>query len=110
MTKTNPDDQPIVFLSISSDKMSLRDLMTYVQNYMKDKFSTISGVGEIFLGGFTDRNLRIWVDANKLDQYQLTIGDIVNAVQEEHQEMPAGRIEAKEKEFNVRVMGEALTT
>jgi len=110
VTKTNPDDQPIVFLSISSDKMSLRDLMTYVQNNIKDKFSAISGVGEIFLGGFIDRNLRIWVDADKLDQYQLTVGDVVSAVQEEHQEMPAGRIEAKEKEFNVRVMGEALTT
>ena len=110
VTKTNPDDQPIVFVSISSDKMSLRDLMTYVQNHVKDQFSTISGVGEIFLGGFVDRNLRIWVDADKLDQYQLTVGDVINAVQEEHQEMPAGRIEAKEKEFNVRVMGEALTT
>ncbi|MDP2921808.1 MAG: efflux RND transporter permease subunit, partial [Candidatus Omnitrophota bacterium] len=110
VTKTNPDDQPIIFLSIYSEKMSLRDLMTYVQNHVKDKFSTISGVGEIFLGGFVDRNLRIWVDADKLDQYQLTVGDIVSAVQEEHQEIPAGRIEAKEKEFNIRVMGEAMTT
>jgi len=110
VTKTNPDDQPIIFLSIYSDKMSLRDLMTYVQNHLKDKFSIISGVGEIFLGGFVDRNLRIWVDADKLDEYQLTVGDIINAVQEEHKEMPAGRIEAREKEYNVRVMGEALTT
>jgi len=110
VTKTNPDDQPIVFISVLSDKMSLRDLMTYVQNHVKDKFSTISGVGEIFLGGFVDRNLRIWVDADKLDSYQLTVGDVVNAVQEEHKEIPAGRIEAKEKEFNVRVMGEAMTT
>ncbi|MCX5693144.1 MAG: efflux RND transporter permease subunit [Candidatus Omnitrophica bacterium] len=110
VTKTNPDDQPIVFLTVLSDNMSLRDLMTYVQNHVKDKFSTISGVGEIFLGGFVDRNLRIWVDADKLDSYQLTVGDVVNAVQEEHKEMPAGRIEAKEKEFNVRVMGEAMTT
>ncbi|MDO8602247.1 MAG: efflux RND transporter permease subunit [Candidatus Omnitrophota bacterium] len=110
VTKTNPDDQPILFLSISSDKMPLRDLITYVQNHIKDKFSTISGVGDIFLGGFVDRNLRIWVDANKLDKYQLTVQDVINAVQQEHKEMPAGRIEAKDKEFNIRVMGEALTT
>lgn len=110
VTKTNPDDQPIVFLSISSDKMSLRDLITYVQNHVKDKFSTISGVGDIFLGGFVDRNLRIWIDADKLDNYQLTVQDVINAVGEEHKEMPAGRIEAKDKEFNVRVMGEAMTT
>ncbi len=110
VTKTNPDDQPIVFLSISSDKMPVRDLMSYVQNHIKDQFASISGVGEIFLGGFIDRNLRIWVDANKLDSYQLTVQDIISAVQQEHKEMPAGRIEAKEKEFNVRVMGEAITT
>lgn len=109
INKTNPDDQPIVWITVSSEKMPLRDLMAYVQNNIKDRFASISGVGEIFLGGYIDPNLRIWVDADKLDAYQLSIQDVIDAVNTQHEEMPAGRIETKDKEYNVRVMGEAST-
>ena len=108
--KTNPDDQPIVWITFSSDTMSLRDLMAYVQNNVKGRFAGIKGVGDIFLGGYVDPNLRIWVDREKLDAYQLSVSDVKNAVQNQHAEVPAGRIETKEKEYNVRVMGEAATT
>ena len=110
VSKVNPDDHPILMLSVSSSKLPLKDLMTYVQDHLKNQFATISGVGDIFLGGFLDRNLRIWVDADKLEAYQLTVQDVIDAVEAEHEEVPAGRIETPSNEFNVRVMGEASTT
>jgi len=110
ITKVNPEDNPIVMLTISSATRPLPELMSYIDNNIKDRFTTISGVGDVFLGGYVDRNLRIWVDQNKLDEYQLTVQDVINSVEQEHKEMPAGRLETKTKEFNVRVMGEAATT
>jgi len=110
VSKVNPEDHPILMLSVSSDTLPLKDIMTYVQNHLKNQFATISGVGDIFLGGFVDRNLRIWVDADKLEAYQLTVQDVIDAVKAEHGEVPAGRIETPSSEFNVRVMGEASTT
>ncbi len=109
VTKVNPEDSPILMLAVSSDTLPVRDIMTYVQDHLKDQFATINGVGDIFLGGFADRNLRVWVDANKLEAYQLTVQDVIDAVKTEHEEVPAGRIETPVKEFNVRVMGEAGT-
>lgn len=108
VTKSNPEDQPIMWITVTGD-VPLRDLMDFVQNHLKDRFSTISGVGEVFLGGFLERNLRVWIDSKKLEEYQLTVQDIINAIDEGHAEIPAGRIETPEKEFNVRSMGEALT-
>ncbi|MDD3905385.1 MAG: efflux RND transporter permease subunit [Candidatus Omnitrophica bacterium] len=110
VTKVNSEDHPILMLAVSSDGRPLRDIMTYVQDHLKNQFATINGVGDIFLGGFVDRNLRVWVDANKLEAYQLTVQDVIDAVKSEHEELPAGRIETPIKEFNVRVMGEAATT
>lgn len=107
--KTNPDDQPIVWLTFSSGTMPTRDLMAYVQDHVKDRFTSIAGVGDVFLGGYIDPNLRIWVDQNKLDENQLSVRDVVSAVQNQHEEVPAGRIETKDQEFNVRVMGEAAS-
>ncbi len=106
VVKLNPQDQPIMWLGVSGD-LPKRELMEYVQDHLKDQFQTISGVGEIFLGGFLERNLRVWVDANKLEANQLTISDVVQAIQKEHAEIPAGRIETTKQELNVRSMGEA---
>ena len=108
VTKVNPSDHPILMISIASATRSSPELMTYVQDHVKDRFTTIKGVGDIFFGGFVDRNMRIWIDADKLNASQLTVQDVINAVQAEHEEKPAGRIETPANEYNVRVMGEAL--
>lgn len=106
VAKVNPTDQPIIWLGLSGDRTP-REMMSYVQDTLKDRFQTISGVGDIFLGGYIERNLRVWVSSKKLDQYQLTVNDVINAIQTNHVEIPAGRIETSEKEMNVRAMGEA---
>ena len=107
ITKSNPEDQPIMWVGVASTGPQLRDLMEFVENQVKDRFKTIPGVGDIFLGGFRDRNLRVWLDTKKLDAYQLTVEDIMTAIQQEHVEMPAGRLETEQHESNVRAMGEA---
>lgn len=104
--KFNPEDQPIMWIGVTSDK-PVRELMDYVDRHLKDRFKTIPGVGEIMLGGFLERNLRVWLDTEKLLQYQLTVEDVVNAIQTEHIEIPAGRLETDVKESAVRAMGEA---
>ena len=106
--KLNPQDQPIMWIGVSGD-IPKRQLMEYVQDHLKDQFQTIQGVGEIFLGGFLERNLRLWIDAQKLEAYQLTVEDVIQAIQREHTELPAGRIETKTQEINVRAMGEATS-
>lgn len=104
--KVNPQDQPIMWLGVGGD-VPARDLMEYVQDQLKDRFQTINGVGEIILGGFVERNLRVWIDADKLQAYQLTVDDVVSSIEREHSEVPAGRIETAKQELNVRSMGEA---
>ena len=109
ITKTNPEDQPIMFLAVSSTKMQPKDLMKFVRDRLKDKFSTVSGAGEIFLGGYVEPNLRVWVKNKDLDKYELAVGDVLNTIQNEHSELPAGQIETDRREVDVRTMGEAKT-
>jgi len=106
--KMNPEDQPIIWIALSTTH-SVRTLMEFVDKNVKDRFKTIPGVGEVFLGGYVDPNLRIWIDTQKLAQYELTVHDVISAIQNEHLEIPAGKFETVTKEANVRVMGEAHT-
>ena len=108
ITKTNPEDQPILWVMVTADeKIPLYQQMIYARNTLKDQLSSLGGVGNIVLGGYVDPNLRIIVDEKKMYQYELTSGDILSAIQAEQIEQPAGRIENPLKEFNIRVLGEA---
>ncbi len=109
ITKTNPEDQPIMWLGVSSNKRSLRDLIVYIDLNLRDQFQILPGVGEIILSGFSERNLRLWVDNSKLKEYELTILDLQKAIETEHTEIAAGYIENATHELNVRVMGESYS-
>ncbi|MCA8937760.1 MAG: efflux RND transporter permease subunit [Planctomycetes bacterium] len=105
--KSNPEDRPIMYISLSGPyaRQKLADIVRY---RVKEKLQTLEGVGEVTLGGYLERNVRIWVDADKLDAKGLTVSDLIAALRREHVELPAGRIETSGREVNVRVLGEAL--
>ncbi|HEX2695137.1 MAG TPA: efflux RND transporter permease subunit, partial [Acidobacteriota bacterium] len=66
------------------------------------------GVGEITMMGVQNRNIRVWLDAALLDEKGLAVNDVILALQREHVELPAGRLETPGREVNVRVLGEAV--
>lgn len=107
VSKTNPEDQPIMWVGLSGpfSPQMLADTSRYT---VKEKLQTIAGVGELNVGGFPDRNVRVWVDAERLEGRGLTVQDVLSALQRQHVELPAGRIEAEGREITVRVLGEAL--
>jgi multidrug efflux pump len=107
ISKTNPEDQPIMWVGLSGP-FAPQVLSDYARYRIKEKLQTVEGVGEVMMGGALERNVRIWVDAGKLDAQGLTVTDVISALQREHVELPAGRIETEGREVNVRVMGEAL--
>ena len=106
ISKVNPEDQPIIWIGVSGDR-PLREMTEYVRDHLKDQFSVIPGVGEVFLGGFVEPAVRVWLDANKLDALQMTAEDVMAAIQSQHMELPAGRLTTEQTERNVRVLGEA---
>lgn len=106
VTKSNPEDQPIIWLALSGTR-PVRELMSFTRDYLKNQFQTVSGVGEVFLGGYLEPNVRIWIDEEKLRQHQIIAKDVFDAVAIQHIEKPAGRLETPTRENAVRVMGEA---
>jgi multidrug efflux pump len=107
ISKSNPEDQPIIAISLAGP-FPQRVLSDYVRYGLREKLQTIPGVGEITFMGALDRNVRVWLDASKLDEKGLTVTDVITALQREHVELPAGRLETPGREVNIRVLGEAL--
>ena len=108
VTKTNPEDQPILWMALSGDR-PLKEITRYISETLKNEFTTVAGVGEVRLGGFVDPNLRVWLDSKKMQEKELTVEDVLNAIGSQHADLPAGYIDTGPKEINVRVYGEAST-
>jgi multidrug efflux pump len=106
VSKTNPEDQPIMWVGLSGP-YSPQMLADYARYRVKEKLQTVPGVGEIQTQS-VERNIRIWIDSDKLDERRVTASEVLRAIQQQHVELPAGRIETSGREVNVRVLGEAF--
>ncbi len=107
LTKTNPNDQPIIYTAAYSEGgASLRDVVLFVRDHLRDRMTTIPGVGDVFLGGYVDPQMRIWLDPARMNRLQISVQDIANAVNNQHQLVPSGYQDLGPKETFVRVQSE----
>ncbi len=104
--KQNPEEDPILILSVYADA-PIGELLDWTQNTLLDQIRFLPGVGTIDIGGFSERNLRIWFKADKLKQYELTVSDVLDALRAQHLESAAGQFTEGERELRVRWRGEA---
>jgi hydrophobe/amphiphile efflux-1 (HAE1) family protein len=107
--KINPEDFPIMWLSVSNPNMSLQQLMIFVKDEIRDRLTTVPGVGSLWTPGYLEPNLRVWVDNQALKRFALSPLDVVNTIRAEHLEPPSGRTEFNKREYSLRTMGEATT-
>ncbi len=107
ITKTNPNDQPIMWASLySPERQTLRDISLLVRNKIKGMLTTVEGVGDVRLGGYLEPQMRIWFNPVEMKKRQITASDIVEAINKEHQLAPTGYQDKKDRETYVRVMSE----
>jgi HAE1 family hydrophobic/amphiphilic exporter-1 len=103
--KVDPDATPVLWLSLYGNK-SVRELSTYADEVLKEQVQRIEGVGATRIFGLRLRQVRIWLDVNRLKAYGITSADVTRALQRENLELPAGRIESDTKEYSIKVKGE----
>src|ERR1700712_474080 len=80
----------MVMAFVSTDgSMGRYDLANYVASKVEDPISRIDGVGTVTLFG-SQFAMRIWLDATKLNNYQLTPLDVTNAVAAQNVQVAGG--------------------
>ncbi|MEZ5560979.1 MAG: efflux RND transporter permease subunit, partial [Pseudomonadales bacterium] len=103
VAKQDSDARPIMYVSLSSDQMSMMELDDYAERYIVDRFAILPGVASVSVNGGGRPSMRIWLDRLALAARNLTASDIVAALRRENLELPAGRIESGAREFRVRI-------
>lgn len=81
----------VVGIINTDGSMSQDDIADYIGSNLKDPLSRTAGVGDVQLFG-AQYAMRIWMDPNKLNNFQLTPIDIVNAIKAQNSQVAAGQL------------------
>ncbi|MBK9765896.1 MAG: efflux RND transporter permease subunit [Chloracidobacterium sp.] len=101
--KSDPDSQPILMYSVSAPR-DLTELTTLVQNLLQKRIESADGVGEVFIWGAREKQIKIFVNPDRLKAYNLSVTEISNAVRGQNQELPGGSLVEGAKTLGVRTM------
>ncbi len=102
ISKVDADSNPIMWITLSSDRMNQLELTDFVRRYYLDALGTVPGVASVRIGGRRDFAMRVWLDRNAMAARRVTVQDIEASIRRENAELPAGRIESSQREFTVR--------
>ncbi|VDZ87820.1 hydrophobe/amphiphile efflux-1 (HAE1) family protein [Lelliottia amnigena] len=93
--------------------MTQEDISDYVGANMKDAISRTSGVGDVQLFG-SQYAMRIWMDPNKLNNFQLTPVDVIAAIKAQNAQVAAGQLggtpPVKGQQLNASIIAQTRLT
>ncbi|QEW06293.1 efflux RND transporter permease subunit [Nitrincola iocasae] len=101
VAKSEADAQPIIWIALSSDVHDPMEVTDFAQRRVRDPLQTVSGVASVRMGGERRYAMRLWLDPDKMAAYEVIPQDIEAALSAQNIELPAGRIESKDREFTI---------
>ncbi|MEO6134702.1 MAG: efflux RND transporter permease subunit [Ginsengibacter sp.] len=109
VSKSDASAQPILAMTLQSDKRNLLELTEYAENNIIERLQTIPGVSSVDIWGEKRYAMRIWFKPDKLNAYGLTTDDVQAALRTQSVELPSGKISGNNTELSVRTFGRLST-
>ena len=103
--RLDPADLPILSLSVTSPKLTPKQLTSLAEKVIKKRLENVEGVGSLTIVGGQRREIQILLDPAKMKSYNLTVPVVIGSLRGENLELPAGKINHGPIEELVRVEG-----
>jgi hydrophobe/amphiphile efflux-1 (HAE1) family protein len=109
VSKADADANPILSMTLQSDRRSLIDLSAIANDDFKERLQTIPGVSSVDIMGEKRYAMKLLLDPARLAAHDLTPLDVKDALDRENVELPSGRIEGYGTELSIRTFGRLST-
>ena len=101
IAKVEADANPIIWMAFTSDSVSPLEVSDIANRFVKPRLQTLPGAADVRIFGDRRFAMRIWLDPDRLAGFNLTPGDVEDALRRQNVELPSGRIESEQREFTV---------
>ena len=107
ITEINLSEQPLMILNIAGD-MGLLGLTELADN-IKEEIEGIQGILEVRRAGGLEKEIRVYVNPDKLNYYNLDLNQVSTSISSENTNLPGGTVTMGPTKYLIRVPGEFVT-
>jgi len=100
---------PVLTIAVAG-KREMQEITEIARKRIKEDLESISGVGAVILVGGRQRAVNIYVDADKLASYDLSVDEVRQSLMRQNLELPGGRVDQGPRELVLRTMGRIEST
>ncbi len=101
--KSDPDSQPVLIFAVSAPR-SVVELTDLVQNQIQKRIENADGVGEVQIFGGRQREIKIYINPDRLRAFNLSVTEVSNAIRAQNQEFPGGAVNEGTRSLNLRTI------
>lgn len=101
----DPTAMPVMSIVFKSSQMDMRSMSSYVDQKLLPQLRTVSGVGRVDMLGDVTRQIRIAIDPARMQSLGVTVGQVVQTLQSENAQIPAGTLSNLTQETVVEIEG-----
>jgi hydrophobe/amphiphile efflux-1 (HAE1) family protein len=109
ISKADANSDFILILAVQSRTKSLLELSDYAENVLQQQLQTIDDVSSVNIFGQKRYAMRIWIDPDKMNAYNVTFTDVRTSLNSENVELPPGKIYGNNTEMLIRTLGRLTT-
>ncbi|HTT66016.1 MAG TPA: efflux RND transporter permease subunit [Bryobacteraceae bacterium] len=106
--KANPADQPVLYLSLTSDTLPLYTVDEYAETLLAQRISMASGVSRVQVYGAQKYAVRVQLNPDELAARGVGFDEVMQAVERSNVNMPTGRLYGEKQAFTVQSSGQLL--
>ncbi len=106
--KSDSDNDPILMVSLVSDKYDPMEVSEIANNHVKERLQTINGVSEVAIWGEKRPVVRLWIDPVRMQALGVSGAQMAAALKQGNLELPSGSIEGTETTLSIRTLGRVL--
>lgn len=105
VTKADANSDFILILAVQSRTKGLLELSDYAENVLQQQFQTINQVSAVNIFGQKRYAMRIWLNPDKMDAFNVSFTDIRTSLNNENIDLPPGKIYGNNTELTIKTLG-----
>lgn len=105
LQRADPASEPVMQLALSSSSQSHAEISRLAEDVIADRLRGIDGVSIVNVGGALKRELSVLLRAAKLREYNVSVGEVVQALRNQNTNAPVGKVRGNLDEKSIRLVG-----
>ena len=107
--KSNPSDQPVLFLTLNSTTLPLSQVDRYAETVLAQRLSMVTGVAQVNVFGAQKYAVRVDIDPTQLASRQIGIDQVAAAINGSNVNKPTGTLYGPSRNFVVQSSGQLMS-